>query len=162
MVVADAELPAGTVLEARHLRTARVAAELAPEGSVRSLEDLVGSRTAQTIPSGAPLWAGMLEGEEPSEIPEGSVVMAVPVPEVLLPRLTKDAQLEILASTPGISSPARIPARVLDAPTVSSSGSVLEQGGMGQAQVVVSVDGTRSGDIALAVAEGWLAVSPIG
>ena len=87
-VVADQDLPAGTVLEAEHLRTVHVAEELLPVGAPSGPDEVIGQRTAHPLPAGAPLLPTALAAEEHPVLPAGMALMVVPVPGALAPHLS--------------------------------------------------------------------------
>ncbi|MGP9845746.1 SAF domain-containing protein [Brachybacterium sp. 107] len=163
MVVTAVELPAGTELAAHQLREIRIAAELVPAGAPATREELVGRETALPLPAGAPVLPGVLTGGGAAEVPEGSVLMAVPIPAVLASRLTPGAEIEILSTGPDLGSPERIAARVVEVPAAQPTGSSIVAPGAGvPADVLVAVERHRSGDLAHSLHEGWLSISLIG
>ena len=85
VVVAAEDLPTGTALEAEQMRTVEVASSLVPSGAATAVEDLVGERLAAPVAADGPILSGDLlaTGEDP--LPEGTALLAVPVPAVLLP-----------------------------------------------------------------------------
>lgn len=162
-MVADAEIPAGTVLEPQHLRTVHVAAELVPPGTVSAATELLGRETTRVIPAETPVQRELLSGARPPDVPAGSALMVVPIPDVLAPRLTPGAQIELIVSSPDGTAPLHIPASVVELPaTTLEDPSVLGQGSSGQSPVVVAVDRARSGELSHSLAEGWLSISLIG
>ncbi|MGO1979041.1 SAF domain-containing protein [Brachybacterium tyrofermentans] len=163
VVVTAVDLPAGTELSEHQLREVRIAAELVPTGAPTSQEDVVGRETALPLPAGAPVLPGVLTGGGPTELPEGFVLMAVPVPSALVPRLTPGVEIEILSTGPDLSSPERITARVVELPAAQPTGSSLVAPGAGAStEMVVAVERTRSGDLAHSLHEGWMSISLIG
>lgn len=163
VVVTALELPAGTELEEHQLREVRVAAELVPAGTPTTREELVGRETALSLPAGAPLLPGTLRGGGMAQVPEGFVLMAVPIPAVLASRLTPGAEIEILSSGPDSASPERLSARVVELANTPSAGSSIVAPGIGDSvEVLVAVERHRSGDLAHSLHEGWLSISLIG
>lgn len=163
VVVTAVDLPAGTELSEHQLREVRIAADLVPTGAPTSPEDVVGRETALPLPAGAPVLPGALTGGGPTELPDGFVLMAVPVPAVLISRLTPGAEIEILSTGPDLSSPERITARVVELPAAQPSGSSIMAPATGAStEMVVAVERTRSGDLAHSLHEGWMSISLIG
>ena len=163
VVVTAVDLPAGTELSEHQLREVRIAADLVPTGAPTSPEDVVGRETALPLPAGAPVLPGALTGGGPTELPDGFVLMAVPVPAVLIPRLEPGAEIEILSSGPGTASPERLAARVVELPSAQPAGSsIVPPGGSVSTDVLVAVERTRSGDLAHSLHEGWMSISLIG
>lgn len=160
-VVATEELPAGTMLSAEHLRRVAVAPQLVPEGASSQPEDLVGRTLRHPVGAGTALVPAMLEdpGEEP--IGEGRVLMAVPVPAVLLPHLRPGAEVSLLPASAVDPTGAPIPARVVDLSTEGTSASPLGTGAGGP-QMLVSVEASLSHELAHALAGGAVSVSVIG
>ncbi|MFC7373645.1 MULTISPECIES: SAF domain-containing protein [unclassified Brachybacterium] len=162
VVIAGADLPAGTVLEPGHLRTVRVAAELVPDGTAQSPAEVLGQETALAVPSGTPILSGLLDGGA-AAIPEGSSLLAVPVPAVLTPHLGPGSEIEVLTSSPVTAGTTATPARVVE---LSEDGegeaAVLDAGSAGQAYVLVAVDRSRTAELARAIGEGAVTISIIG
>lgn len=162
VVAAAEDLSAGTVLTAQHLRTVRVAAELVPPGSASAPGQLVGREVALDVPARTPLLPGLLLGDGAAAIPEGSALMALPVPAVLVPRLVPGMHLDVLTSGPDPASVAAVPAVVVEPPDAGGAADVLGQGTAGTAQVLVSVERSRAREVAHALREGWVSVSIVG
>ncbi|APX31538.1 hypothetical protein BH708_01000 [Brachybacterium sp. P6-10-X1] len=162
VVAAADDLPAGTVLTDQHLRTVRVATELVPAGSSSTPKQLVGREIALDIPARTPLLPGLLIGDGAAAVPEGSALMALPVPAVLVPRLVPGAHLDVLTSGPDPASVAAVPAVVVELPDAGGTEDVLGQGTTGAAQVLVSVERPRAREVAHAMREGWVSVSIVG
>lgn len=163
IVVASADLPVGTVLEEQHLHTLRVAAELAPPEVASDPAELLGRRTALTVPAGTAILPGLLDGDDSAMIAEGSALMAVPVPAVLAPHLAPGARIEILSSSPDAGAAVRIPARVVELPaSAGAEPSVMGSDSSGRDHVLVALDRHRTGELAHAISEGWLTISIIG
>lgn len=163
VMVTALELPAGTTLQEHQLREVRIAAELVPVGTPTAREELVGRETVLSLPAGTPLLPGMLRGGGRTEVPEGFVLMAVPVPVLLASRLSPGAEIEILSTGPSPTSPERISARVVELPSAASAGSsIVAPGTPDSAEVLVAVERRRSGDLAHSLHEGWLSISLIG
>lgn len=162
VLVSAVELPAGTVLAAEHLEVRRVAAELVPVGARADPEELLGRRTALGLPPGTPLLPGMLEGSRTAVVPDGTALMAVPVPPVLTARLGPGTRIEILAGDPLTGERTSIPARVVELSSVESGGA-LPGGSTGDDQeVLVAVPIGRTGDLAHAVGQGAVAIAILG
>lgn len=164
VVVADVELPAGTVLDAHHLRSVRVAVDLVPPGAVSSAEGLVGQETAVRVPADSPVLTGALDGGELSAVADGSALMAVPVPAALAPLLIPGSQVEIIGSTPESAVPRRILAHVVEVPSDRDpeTSSMLSSGTAAPAQVLIAIDRDDAAVLARSSAEGWLSVALIG
>ncbi len=162
VVVAAADLPAGTTLAPEHLQEKQVAAELAPEGIATTAESLLGSTTALPLTAGTPILPGTLTGKDSAEIPEGRALLAVSAPVQLADRLRPGTELEIHHSTPDPTQPGRTPATVVEvAPTTGASVAGLTDAG---ADVVVLVTVARgdAADVAHATREGWSILSILG
>ncbi|GAA1488265.1 SAF domain-containing protein [Brachybacterium sacelli] len=159
VVAAAVDLEPGTVLAEQHLRTVRVADELAPPGVVSSPAQLVGREVALRVPAGTPLLPGLLVAAGAAAIPEDSALMALPVPAALVPRLAPGAHLDLLTSGLDASSVAAVPAVVVEPPESEDADAMIGQSPSGTAHVLVSVERSRTREVAHAVREGWVTVS---
>lgn len=163
VVVVRGDLPAGTVLTPEHLRTLRVAEELIPPQAARRVEDLSGRTTAHRLAGGTPVLPGMLEEEGPAVVPPGSVLMAVPVPAVLVPHLRPGTRVELLSADPVTGSSLRVPATVVELSSPPGSGTgALGAGSEASAAAILALDRTRSQEVAQALGAAALTVSIIG
>ena len=160
VVVAAEDLPTGTALEAEQMRTVEVASSLVPSGAATAVEDLVGERLAAPVAADGPILSGDLlaTGEDP--LPEGTALLAVPVPEVLLPHLRSGTRIELLMSDPVDGSATRIPAEIRSLSHATGTGA-LGTGTDAGVQALVLVDRQRSGEVAHALGTSNVAVSLI-
>ena len=160
VVVAAEDLPTGTALEAEQMRTVEVASSLVPSGAATAVEDLVGERLAAPVAADGPILSGDLlaTGEDP--LPEGTALLAVPVPEVLLPHLRSGTRIELLMSDPVDGSATRIPAEIRSLSPATGTGA-LGTGTDAGVQALVLVDRQRSGEVAHALGTSNVAVSVI-
>jgi hypothetical protein len=162
VVVADTPLAAGTVLAAEHLRTAQIAPELVPEGTAQEIEQVLGRTTLHPLDAGAPLLPGALEAPGVPVVPEGSALMAVPVPEVLVPHLRPGTAIELLSTDPSRFAGTGIRAHVVEVVAAESSAGALAGAAVGTAQALVTVERAQAGDMARALGDGTVVVSVIG
>jgi hypothetical protein len=162
VVVLRSDLPAGTVLRPEHLGTLRIAEELIPPRAARSVHDLTGRTTAFPLADGTPVLPGMLEGEGAAAIPPGSVVMAVPVPSVLVPHLGPGARIELLSADPVTGTSLRVAATVVELSSPPGGGTGAPGAGPEPPAAIIALDRTRSGEVAQALGAGALTVSIIG
>ena len=160
-VVAAAELPAGTLLGPEDLRSVAVAPQLVPAGAVAQPEDLVGRTLRHPVGAGTALVPAMLEEPGAELIGAGRVLMAVPVPAVLLPHLRPGAEISLLPASSVEQAGAPIPARVVDMAADDQAASPLGTGSGGP-QVLVSVEASRSHELAHALTGGAVSISVIG
>ncbi|MGN7212664.1 SAF domain-containing protein [Brachybacterium paraconglomeratum] len=160
VVVAAEDLPTGTALEAEQMRTVEVASSLVPSGAATAVEDLVGERLAAPVAADGPILSVDLlaTGEDP--LPEGTALLAVPVPEVLLPHLRSGTRIELLMSDPVDGSATRIPAEIRSLSPATGTGA-LGTGTDAGVQALVLVDRQRSGEVAHALGTSNVAVSVI-
>lgn len=161
VVVSAMPLDAGTVLASDHLRTVRVAPELVPEGTPHQADQILGRTLRHSLPAGSPLWDALLEDPGGPSIPDGSVLMIVPVPDVLSPHLRPGTRIELLSTDPTRFAGSSVPAEVVEVIAPGSS-SVELGGGEGTPQAVVTVRRDRSGEVAHALGVGGVVVSVIG
>lgn len=161
VLVADVEIPAGTVLEDEHLRTVRVSPQLRPAGTLQEAAALRGRTALTDIAPGTPLLPGLLSAEHEVAIPDGTVLMAVPVPESLVDHLHAGTGIELLPADPTLPASRAVRAQVVE--TVPATGGT---GGLGAAtstaEVVAAVPRSQSGDVAHALATGTVMISVIG
>lgn len=160
-VVAAAELPAGTLLGPEHLRSVAVAPQLVTAGATTRPDDLVGRTLRHPVGAGTALVPAMLEEPGAEPIGTGRVLMAVPVPAVLLAHLRPGSEIFLLPASPVDPTGAPIPARVVDLPADQQTGSPLGTGPAGP-QALVSVQTSRSHELAHALAGGPVSISVIG
>jgi len=84
LVVADQALEAGDIVTERNVRTRDWVADLAPEGAVVSLQDVVGKEVRVPVAKGAPLTNLNFRDESTlSKVPSGHVAVSVPVTDKL-------------------------------------------------------------------------------
>ncbi len=162
MIVADEDLPVGTVLGPEHLRTVRTAVELVPAEAPTSAEQVVGRAITHPVPAGTPLLDPFLAGDGQPALPDGAVLMVVPVPDLLAPHLSPGTTIELLPIDPALGSSQGISAQVLEAATTATSTAALGSAGTGSTQILVAVDRSRSGELAHALGAGAVMVSVIG
>lgn len=162
VIVADDDLPAGTVLGPEHLRTVRTAAQLLPPEAPTTAEHVLGRATAHPVRAGTPLLDVLLSGEGQPSFPEGAVLMVVPIPDLLAAHLGPGTRIELLLADPTLDSPRGITAQVVDAGPTAASPAGLGGAGTGSNQILVAVDRSRSGELAHALGTGTVMVSVIG
>ncbi|WP_434176931.1 SAF domain-containing protein [Brachybacterium conglomeratum] len=160
VVVAAEDLPTGTALEAEQMRTVEVASSLVPSGASTAVEDLVGERLAAPVAADGPILSGDLLATGEDSLPEGTALLAVPVPEVLLPHLRSGTRIELLMSDPVDGSATRIPAEIRSLSPATGTGA-LGTGTDAGVQALVLVDRQRSGEVAHALGTSNVAVSVI-
>lgn len=161
IVVAGAPIPAGTVLSAKDLSIARVAPSLVPEGAPRTIDEVIGRSARLALEPGTPLLTGTLEDEGGVHIPDGSVLMVVPVPAALAPHLGPGSEVLLLPLDPTAAPGAEITARVVE--IVAPEGGAPALGGTtGSTEALVVVEESRSREVAHGVAAGGFLVSVIG
>ena len=160
VVVAAEDLPTGTALEAEQMRTVEVASSLVPSGAATAVEDLVGERLAAPVAADGPILSGDLLATGEDHLPEGTALLAVPVPEVLLPHLRSGTRIELLMSDPVDGSATRIPAEIRSLSPATGTGA-LGTGTDAGVQALVLVDRQRSGEVAHALGTSNVAVSVI-
>lgn len=162
VIVADDDLPAGTVLGPDHLRAVRTAAQLLPADAPTAPEQVLGRTTTSPVTAGTPLLDVLLSGDGPTVIPEGAVLMAVPVPELLAPHLNPGTRIELLPTDAFSETHGGITAQVVEAAAADSATVGLGSAGAGSTQILVAVDRSRSGELAHALAAGTVTVAMIG
>ena len=162
VVVAAGDLPTGTELGPQHLRTVEVASSLVPSGASSSVADLDGELLAGPVAEGGAVLPADLIGAEGPAIPDGTALVAVPVPEVLLPHLAAGTRIELLMNDPVDGTGSRVPAEVrsLSADAVTS-GSLASPESSGT-EALVLVERQSAGDVAHALGAGTVTVSVIG
>lgn len=161
VVVAAEDLQPGTALEAGQMRTVEVASSLVPSGAATAVEDLVGERLAAPVAADGPILAGDLLGTGEDPFPEGTALLAVPVPEVLLPHLRSGTRIELLMSDPVDGSATRIPAQIRSLSAAATGTGALGTGSDTGVQALVLVDRQRSGEVAHALGTSNVTVSVI-
>jgi len=161
VVVAAEDLQPGTALDAEQLRTVEVATSLVPSGAATSVTDLVDARLAAPVAEGGPILAGNLLGAEENPLPEGTALLAVPIPEVLLPHLRTGTRIELLMSDPVDGSSTRIPAEVRALSGAPAASGALGSGVDAEVQALVLVERQRSGEVAHALGTSNVTVSVI-
>lgn len=162
VVVADAALAPGTVLAPTHLSTARIAEDLVPAGAALGIEQVLGRTTRIPLGTGTPLLAGMLVPSGAAAVPEGSVLMTVPVPQALVPHLPPGTRIELLPVDPTAFEGSGILARVLEVVASDSSSPALGSGSAGNAEVLVTVERGQARELAHALGSGAVVVTVIG
>lgn len=162
VVVAADDLPTGTELDPEHLRTVEVASSLVPAGAASSAEDLEGERLARPVTEGGAILPSDIVGADGLPVPEGTALMAVPVPEVLLPHLSVGTRIELLMSDPVDGSSTRVPAEIRslsEGTRTSGSPGVTPAAGP---EALVLVERHSAGEVAHALGAGTVNVSVIG
>lgn len=162
VVVAREQLPAGTELAPEHLRTVRIADQLVPDGAPASSQELLGRTTVIPLGAGAPLLPPVLAGPQSVTTPAGSVLMVVPVAEVLLPHLRPGIELELLLPDPVSGSIGRVPAQVIEVTDGDQGPDALGSGAPGTMAVLVAVERPRAGELAHALGAATVEVAVIG
>lgn len=161
VVLADAPLAAGTVLTAEDLRTAQLAPELVPQGAPQQAEEVIGRTTRLALEPGTPLLPGVLEGPGLAAIPQGSALLAVPVPEAIAAHLRAGTEIALLSTDPASADGTAISAQVIE--IIAPDGEQSALGGTaGSAEALVAVDRSRAGEVAHALGVGAIVVSVIG
>lgn len=160
MVTAREDLAAGTVLGPEHLRTIRVAPELVPPQTPTAAEEVQGRTLSRPLSAGAPFLPGVLDTPGTKNLPAGTVLMAVPVPEVLAPRLSPGTRIELLSTDPTVHS--AVPAQVMELPAATTTAAALGSVAPSTVQMLVTVDHSRSREVAHALGGGTLTISVIG
>ena len=101
-------------------------------------------------------------GAEGPAIPEGTALVAVPVPEVLLPHLAAGTRIELLMSDPVDGTGSRVPAEIRSlSADAATSGPPVSPGSSGT-EALVLVERQSAGDVAHALGAGTVTVSVIG
>lgn len=94
VVVAAAHVPAGTLLEAKHLHVQRLPAAAAPPGALHAIEPLVGKRARWDLLPGDPIVeAKLTSADSPVTIPKGKRALSLKV---------ADADVEARLIQPGM------------------------------------------------------------
>ena len=162
VVVAAGDLPTGTELGPQHLRTVEVASSLVPGGASSSVAELEGERLAGPVAEGGAVLPADVVGAEGPAIPEGTALVAVPVPEVLLPHLAAGTRIELLMSDPVDGTGSRVPAEIRSlSADAATSGTPVSPGSSGT-EALVLVERQSAGDVAHALGAGTVTVSVIG
>lgn len=161
-VVADQDLPAGTVLEAEHLRTVHVAEELLPVGAPSGPDEVIGQRTAHPLPAGAPLLPTALAAEEHPVLPAGMALMVVPVPGALAPHLSPGTRVELFPTELASGAGAGITAQVMQGAESSAGAAVLGDGTGGMSEILVAVPRHDARELAHALSTGTISLAVIG
>lgn len=162
VIVANQDLPVGTVIGPEHLRTVRIAAQLLPVDAVTSPEHLLGRTTISPVSAGSPLLDVLLSGGGQPYLPDGAVLMVVPIPELLAPHLSPGTRIELLPTDAVTGTSGGIIAQVIEAAAPGPSTVDLGGSGTGSTQILVSVDRAHSGELAHALGAGNVLVSVIG
>ena len=162
VVVAAGDLPTGTELGPQHLRTVEVASSLVPGGASSSVAELEGERLAGPVAEGGAVLPADVVGAEGPAIPEGTALVAVPVPEVLLPHLAAGTRIELLMSDPVDGTGSRVPAEIRSlSADAATSGPPVSPGSSGT-EALVLVERQSAGDVAHALGAWTVTVSVIG
>lgn len=161
-VVADQDLPAGTVLEAEHLRTVHVAEELLPVGAPSGPDEVIGQRTAHPLPPGAPLLPTALAAAEHPVLPAGMALMVVPVPGALAPHLSPGTRVELFPTDLASGAGAGITAQVMQGAESSAGAAVLGDGTGGMSEILVAVPREGARELAHALSTGTISLAVIG
>lgn len=162
VVVAAGDLPTGTELAPEHLRTVEVASSLVPDGAVSSPDVLEGEHLAGPVAEGGAILPADLVGADGLPVPEGTALMAVPVPEVLLPHLAVGTRIELLMSDPVDGSSKRVPAEIRSLSEASRASGALGTTGSATPEALVLVERHSAGEVAHALSAGTVSVSVIG
>ena len=162
VVVAADDLPTGTELAPEHLRTVEVASALVPAGTASSAEDLEGERLAGPVAEGGAILPSDVVGADGPPVPEGTALMAVPVPEVLLPHLSVGTRIELLMSDPVDGTSTRVPAEIRSLSEVSRASGPPGITGAAGPEALVLVERHSAGEVAHALGAGTVNVSVIG
>lgn len=164
VLVLARDVPAGAPLLPEDLRTERLAEELLPAGAVSDAAEIDGRETLLPLRAGTPLLEGMLDGTDGAPVvPEGSALLAVPAPAVLLPHLRAGTPIELTASSLLDPEVRTIAATVLDAPPADGAGGVVTgTTPTGTVQVLVVLDRRDTPRVTSALTEGTISVSVIG
>lgn len=164
VLVLRRDVPAGEPLQREDLRTERLAAELVPVGALTAADDPAGREILLPLDAGTPLLEGMLEDRtDSSTVSEGSALLAVPAPAVLIPHLRAGTRLELQTSTALDPEPRGVPATVLEAPGgMTGAQAVTGTTSSGDVQVLVVIDRRDTAGVTSALAEGYISVSVIG
>lgn len=163
VVVASAQLPIGTTLEADHLEKVEVATGLAPPETAAVPDQLMGRRTVTLVPAGVPVVPEMLDGETSAQVPEGTSLMTIGAPAVLAEHLLPGTTIEVLSSTPEAGSTRHTRAQVIEV-AAGDDGTMPGLAGPGAAELAVLITVERAGarDLAHALQEGWVSITIIG
>lgn len=162
VVVAAQDLPAGTELAPEHLRTVEIASSLVPAGAADAVGALEGERLAAPVAEGSALLAEDLLGTEGMPLDEGTALMAVPVPEVLVPHLRSGTRIELLMSDPVDATTSRVRAEVRSLAASAAADDPVAVGASPGVQALVLVDRHRSGEVAHALGTSTVTVAVIG
>ncbi|WP_087483367.1 SAF domain-containing protein [Brachybacterium massiliense] len=160
-VVADQDLPAGTVLEAEHLRTVHVAEELLPVGAPSGPDEVIGQRTAHPLPAGAPLLPTALAAAEHPLLPAGMALMVVPVPGALAPHLSPGTRVELFPTELASGAGAGITAQVMQGAESSAGAAELGDGTGGMPEILVAVPREGARELAHALSTGTISLAVI-
>ena len=108
VVVAAADLPAGTVLSATDLRTAQLPGDAVPDGAISELADLAGRVLAGPVRSGEPVTDVRLVGPGLwSAVPEGQVATPVRLADLAVATLLRAGdRVDVLAAAGDGAEPA--------------------------------------------------------
>ncbi|ASK66816.1 hypothetical protein CFK39_14485 [Brachybacterium avium] len=170
VVVLDEELATGTVVTSAHLSTARIAEDLVPADAALDVEQVLGRTTRIPLSAGTPLLPGMLEASGTAAVPEGFVLMTVPVPRALVPHLPPGTRIELLPVGPTVDptadptafSSSGIAARVLEVVAPDPGVPALGSGSTGMAEALVTVERGQERELAHALGAGAVVVTVIG
>lgn len=161
VVVAEVALDPGTVLTASHVGTARIDADLVPAGAAHQVDEVLGRTARVPLEAGAPLLPGVLDPADAAAVPEGWVLMVVPVPAALTPHLPPGTGIELLSTDPTLLGGSGVRARVLRVVPGGAGGSALS-GTAGTSEALVVVERSRAGEVAHALGVGAVMVTVIG
>lgn len=162
VVVTDVAVEPGTVLTASLLRTVRIAEDLVPDGTAHEIDGVLGRTVRVPLDAGAPVLPGMLESSDAAAVPDGSVLMAVPVPEALVPHLRPGTAIELLPTDPAYLADSGVRARVLEVVPSRAGTSALGGTAAGTAEALVTIERSRAGEVAHALGMGAVVVTVIG
>ncbi|WP_345078332.1 SAF domain-containing protein [Brachybacterium paraconglomeratum] len=162
VIVANEDLPVGTVLGPEHLRTVRTAVQLVPAEAPTKAEDVLGRTTALPVPAGTPLLDPYLSADGQPALPKGAVLMVVPVPDLLAPHLSPGTDIELLVASTSQDARKSIAAQVVRSVPTTAPDAALSGSGTGSSQILVAVGRSRAGELAHALGAGTLMVAVIG
>lgn len=159
VVVAAADLPAGTVIGPEHLTVVDL-----PPTAVRGEpplreEQLLGAVLTQPVPEGAWLRPDGVDASSGRALPAGTAAVSVPVDPSLLPLLHEGSEVRITLSGTDPTAPRTIRATVISLPEAQKSagdGLVPDTSGL---SVVLAVQTRDLRDIAISTFEGWVYLS---
>src|SRR5699024_12670173 len=123
-------------------------------GAAHEVGGVLGRAVRVPLAAGAPVLPGVRGSRDAAEVPEGSVRMAVPVPEALVPHRRPGTAIELLPTDPALLGGSGVRARVLE--VVPSRGGTSALGGTaaGTTEDLVTIERRRAGEVAHALGMG--------